>query len=157
MNQEKIFLALRYAIGAFFLLSGVGKIIDSSLAEKVLMYATEDFRSFLPNNPRLIALGFSIVEIVVGGLMIANKLITSAVMASCLLLLVFMLPLGELLFKGLNVPVCGCSGVFDFGMSVQAALVRNVILYGILMWMAFYLQRNGIGWQGFFAKKKNAQ
>lgn len=153
MNQDNVFLCLRYGIGAFFLLSGVGKIMESSLAEHVIMLVTEDFRPFMPISPRTLALGVSVIEIVIGGLMIANKCIIQAVMASCVVLLVFMLPLGELIFKGLNVAECGCSGVFDFGMSVQVALVRNIVLYCFLTWMALYLQRQGIGSQCFFAKK----
>jgi hypothetical protein len=59
MTQDKVFIVLRYAIGAFFIFSGIGKIIDSSVAEQTIWYTTADFHSFLPANPRLLALGFS--------------------------------------------------------------------------------------------------
>ena len=153
MTQTRVFTVLRYAIGAFFVLSGIGKIIDSSVAEKAISYITTDFHAMLPQNPRVLVLGFSVVEILVGGLLLANRFVSLAVMASCALLLAFSIPLAETVIKGLDVPACGCSGVFDLGMSLRVALARNLVLYALLMWMALYLQRTGAGFQGLFTKR----
>jgi MFS superfamily sulfate permease-like transporter len=139
-------------VGLFFILSGIGKIIDSSLAEKAIWYTTTDFHSMLPDNPRTLAIGFSLIEIIIGCLYLWGKSLIPILLFSCGILLSYILTLGDVVIKAKDVPACACFGAFEFGLSPLLASIINFTLYCILTWMTFFLQKKSKRYQGLFVR-----
>ncbi|TAE32802.1 MAG: hypothetical protein EAZ92_01120 [Candidatus Kapaibacterium sp.] len=156
MNQARIFDICRYIIGVYFIFAGAGKIIDSTTAEPAFLYVLEDFRIFLPENPRTIAIGASIIEILIGGILLRfrNGLIPLFFVLGANFL-TYGVPIAQTITKQHDIPVCSGMGFFDFGLPPRVALVKFIVLYAVMMWMMFYAQYIlKEGYQGIFAKSR---
>jgi hypothetical protein len=140
MNIERIFALARYILGGFMILSGVGKIIDSTAAVEAVRYIFSDYQSALPLTPQALTITISVLEILAGAVFFWGRYLYVGLFGAAVSLLMFTVPLVEVVFKGKSVAACGCSGLFDAGMSLPMLLVRNGILYAILLWMTFVIQ-----------------
>jgi uncharacterized membrane protein YphA (DoxX/SURF4 family) len=124
-------VVIRFLLGVVFLVSGIGKLIDASAALHFLEYLLSAMNKTLPVAPQTLIVGLSVVEIVLGVVFVAGGLLQLALKPA---LIVAGVLLG--IFTGVlvnvvgntNVPLCGCSGALDFGMPVEAALARNIVL-----------------------------
>jgi uncharacterized membrane protein YphA (DoxX/SURF4 family) len=140
MTYDRLFCIARCCVGIFFVLSGIGKLLDSTLAARAASYAIADVAKLLPEHGRLVMVGVSVVEILLGALLLLGRLVLPTLLGMAAMLMVFTVSLGVLAFKGDDVPTCGCSGAFDFGMTLETALARNAVLYAVLLWMMFTAQ-----------------
>jgi uncharacterized membrane protein YphA (DoxX/SURF4 family) len=123
-----ILLVIRIALGAILLVSGVGKLIDASAAVRFLEYLLSVMNRTLPIAPQTLMLGLSMMEIALGILFLAGRLLKPAMFVTSILLGAFTVILVGATGDN-SVPTCGCSGVFDFGMPLEMALGRNIALF----------------------------
>jgi uncharacterized membrane protein YphA (DoxX/SURF4 family) len=138
MNQARIFTTARIAIGGILLVSGVGKVLDATSTIELTRYAFTHFGATSPANPHEIVIAVSVLEIVLGTLLLTKKYLHITLRATSLILLGFTALLTFILFDSTTtISSCGCSGAFDVGMSVEMALVRNLVMMGLLGWMLF--------------------
>jgi uncharacterized membrane protein YphA (DoxX/SURF4 family) len=149
MNQARFFKICRYVIGSYFILAGVGQILDSSQTEPMLLYLTTDFRFLLPENPRTLVLLSAVLEICLGAFAVLDKATLPSIFILTFVLIAYTVPIGETVAKGLDVPVCGGFGYFDFGLSLKIALVRNLLLQLAIVSILFYLQNNDVRYKRY--------
>lgn len=126
-NFSRLLLVIRIVLGVIRLASGVGKLIDASAAVNFLKYLLTTMNKPLPVAPETLMLTLSVLEIVLSVLFLTGRLLKPAMFLLNVLLGGFTVILASSVGDN-NVPTCGCSGVFDFGMPVEAALVRNIVL-----------------------------
>lgn len=125
--RSRILLTLRIFVGLIFLLSGVGKLINSNDAQYLVelmgmeIYWIIEFKTF-------IVYSITILELIIAGLLLSNRYTKAAFIAS-LLLLVFMTSiLMYFQLQDMNVESCGCFGAFDILSGPVATISKNVVL-----------------------------
>lgn len=124
-------VVVRYALGIILLVSGVGKLIDSSAAVHFLEYLLSTMNKPFPVAPQTLMLVLSLVEIVLSVLFLTGRFLKPAMFVTSILLGAFTVILAGA--SGDNsAPSCGCSGVFDFGMPIEMALGRNIVLFVLI-------------------------
>ncbi len=154
MNIERIFALARYILGGFMILSGVGKLIDSAAAVEAVRYIVFEDQSALPITPQTLTMIISVLEILAGAVFFWGRYLNVGLFGVAVSLLMFTVPLGEVVVKGKSVAACGCSGLFDAGMSLPMLLVRNGILYAILIWTVFVIQYRKVEYSKHLPKQK---
>lgn len=132
-NYKKIALSgIRYLLGIIFLLSGIGKLIDSSDARYLVeLMATRYF--VLIEYASSIVYTISIVEIILAGFLIWGKYLKSALAGSFLLVSIFSSVLGYFYMQGQSIENCGCFGALGIGGGLEATLLRNLILFVLII------------------------
>ena len=139
-TQKVSLLTLRLILAILFLLSGVGKLINSGDARYLVeLMATKFYWLIEYVGP--IVLGFSIIELILGIMLFWGKKIRWTLSISLILILFFSGVLGYFYVQGFNVVSCGCFGAFDFGGGLTFGLIKNVILL-ILIIAALYITRD---------------
>jgi uncharacterized membrane protein YphA (DoxX/SURF4 family) len=122
-----VLVVIRYALGTILLVSGVGKLIDASAAVHFLEYLLSTMNTTLPVAPQTLLLGLSVLEIVLGVAFLSGRFLKPALFCTGVLLVAFTVMLALASGDG-NIPTCGCSGALDFGMPLEMALGRNIVL-----------------------------
>lgn len=137
-NYKKIaHSGIRYLLGIIFLLSGIGKLIDSSDARYLVeLMATRYF--VLIEYASSIVYTISIVEIILAVFLIWGKQLKSALTGSFLLVTLFSSVLGYFYLQGQSIENCGCFGALGIGAGIEATLLRNLVLF-VLIIVAFIL------------------
>jgi len=138
--EERIFTITRYVLGSFLVLSGIGMLLDPTQAVKAVEYAYMNYREIIPGDARFQMTVLAVIEILSGLLFLTERLLYGAVFGTVIAILTFTIPLGEVVVKGLDVPVCGCSGMFDFNLSAGWLLARNGIIYLTIFWITYLIQ-----------------
>lgn len=135
-------VAIRAVLGVLFLISGIGKLINSSDARYLVeLMATEFYWLIEYTWPIVMAL--SVLELVLGLLLLFNRLLRTALAGSMLLFLLFIGVLGYFYLQGMNVENCGCFGAFGFASGIEFTLIRNAVLLllaGTGLWLNSKLQ-----------------
>lgn len=132
MNQTRSYrrwtlTGIRLLLGILFLISGIGKLIESGDARYMVeLMATEFFWLIEYTGP--IVIGLSVLELLLGLLLLFKRWLNSTLIASILLYLFFIAVLGYFYLQGMNVDSCGCFGAFGFGSGITFTLVRNGVL-----------------------------
>lgn len=122
-----ILTGIRLLLGVLFLISGTGKLIESGDARYMVeLMATEFYWLIEYTGPIVIAL--SVLELLLGLLLLLKKWLATALTASILLFLFFIGVLGYFYLQGMNVDSCGCFGAFGLGSGITFTLVRNGVL-----------------------------
>lgn len=130
-SHSLVLVVVRYALGIILLVSGVGKLIDSSAAVRFLEYLLSTMNKPFPVAPQTLMLVLSLVEIVLSVLFLTGRFLKPAMFVTSILLGAFTVILAGA--SGDNsAPSCGCSGVFDFGMPIEMALGRNIVLFVLI-------------------------
>jgi len=123
-----VLAVIRYALGTILLVSGVGKLIDASAAVHFLEYLLSTMNKPFPVAPQTLMLVLSLVEIALSVLFLTGRFLKPAMFVTSILLGAFTVILAGA--SGDNsAPSCGCSGVLDFGMPLEMALGRNIIMF----------------------------
>lgn len=118
---------IRLLLGALFLLSGTGKLINSSDARYLVeLMATRFYWLIEYSGP--IVLGLSVLELLLGLLLLLNRYLKLTLWASVGLFLFFIGVLGYFYLRGMSVGSCGCFGAFGFGSGIEFTLIRNAVL-----------------------------
>jgi hypothetical protein len=144
--EERIFAIARYAVGSFLILSGIGMLIDPDKAVKVVEYAYMENQDFLPRDAHFQMTGLAIIEIISGLLLIGEKFLYAAIIASVIVLMTFILPLRDAMMGSSAVPTCGCSGFLDFNLPIGWLLLRNAVILITLVWMIFAIQHRRVSY-----------
>lgn len=118
-------------LGSVFLLSGVGKLIDSGDARYLVeLMATEFY--WLIEYADAIVLATTTVELLLAVLLFWGRRLTWALTGSAALLLFFAGVLGYFYLQGFSVASCGCFGAFGGGGGIEITLLRNLVLLAII-------------------------
>jgi uncharacterized membrane protein YphA (DoxX/SURF4 family) len=136
-----VLVVIRYALGTILLVSGVGKLIDASAAVHFLEYLLSLMNKTSPLAPQTLLLCLSVLEIVLGVAFLAGRFLKPTMVVTNILLGLFT---GMLINATGNssVPTCGCSGAFDFGMPLEMALGRNIVLMAMIAFLWNRLEKS---------------
>lgn len=127
-NYKKLSLTvIRYLLGIIFLLSGVGKLIDSSNARYLVELLATKFY-WLIEYAEPIVMGTSLLELLLAVLLLWGKQLKSALWGSLALVTAFTITLGYFYLQGMSVENCGCFGALGIGGGLEATLLRNAVL-----------------------------
>ena len=128
-----IHTGVRLFVGAIFILSSIGKFIDSSDAQYLVELLSMNIY-WLIEYKEIIVLSITILELVLGILLLLNRYTFWSYLASALLILSLSSVLLFFKFQGTQVAACGCFGAFDLLSGPNATLAKN----GILMLLIIY-------------------
>jgi len=134
---------LRIFVGAIFILSSIGKFIDSSDAQYLVELLSMNIY-WLIEYKGIIVLSITILELVLGILLLLNRYTFWSYLASAFLILSLSSVLLFFKFQGTQVAACGCFGAFDLLSGPNATLAKN----GVLMILIIY---------GIYANTKHAK
>ena len=126
---------VRIFVGAIFILSSIGKFIDSSDAQYLVELLSMNIY-WLIEYKRIIVLSITILELALGILLVLNRYTFWSYLTSALLILSLSSVLLFFKFQGTQVAACGCFGAFDLLSGLNATLAKNgvlmiLIIYGI--------------------------
>ena len=126
---------VRIFVGAIFILSSIGKFIDSSDAQYLVELLSMNIY-WLIEYKGIIVLSITILELVLGILLLLNRYTFLSYLASAFLILSLSSVLLFFKFQGTQVAACGCFGAFDLLSGPNATLAKNgvlmiLIIYGI--------------------------
>lgn len=130
-TQGKILTTIRLLLGALFLLSGIGKLIDGSDAIYLVELLATKFY-WLIEYGNIIVLVTSVVELGLSVLLFWGKKLTPTLLASGTLLITFSSILFYFFLQGQSIASCGCFGAFGFGGGLESTLIRNVLLLALV-------------------------
>lgn len=126
---------VRIFVGAIFILSSIGKFIDSSDAQYLVELLSMNIY-WLIEYKGIIVLSITILELALGILLLLNRYTFWSYLASAALILSLSSVLLFFKFQGTQVAACGCFGAFDLLSGPNATLAKNgvlmiLIIYGI--------------------------
>ena len=124
---------VRIFVGAIFILSSIGKFIDSSDAQYLVELLSMNI-FWLIEYKRIIVLSITILELALGILLVLNRYTFLSYLTSALLILSLSSVLLFFKFQGTQVAACGCFGAFDLLSGPNATLAKN----GVLMILIIY-------------------
>ncbi len=124
---------VRLFVGAIFILSSIGKFIDSSDAQYLVELLSMNIY-WLIEYKRIIVLSITILELALGILLVLNRYTFWSYLTSALLILSLSSVLLFFKFQGTQVAACGCFGAFDLLSGPNATLAKN----GVLMILIIY-------------------
>ena len=126
-------MGVRLFVGAIFILSSIGKFIDSSDAQYLVELLSMNIY-WLIEYKGIIVLSITILELALGILLLLNRYTFWSYLASALLILSLSSVLLFFKFQGTQVAACGCFGAFDLLSGPDATLAKN----GVLMLLIIY-------------------
>ncbi len=124
---------VRLFVGAIFILSSIGKFIDSSDAQYLVELLSMNIY-WLIEYKGIIVLSITILELALGILLLLNRYTFWSYLASALLILSLSSVLLFFKFQGTQVAACGCFGAFDLLSGPDTTLAKN----GVLMLLIIY-------------------
>ena len=124
---------VRIFVGAIFILSSIGKFIDSSDAQYLVELLSMNIY-WLIEYKGIIVLSITILELALGILLVLNRYTFLSYLTSALLILSLSSVLLFFKFQGTQVAACGCFGAFDLLSGPNATLAKN----GVLMILIIY-------------------
>lgn len=126
-------MGVRLFVGAIFILSSIGKFIDSSDAQYLVELLSMNIY-WLIEYKGIIVLSITILELALGILLLLNRYTFWSYLASALLILSLSSVLLFFKFQGTQVAACGCFGAFDLLSGPDTTLAKN----GVLMLLIIY-------------------
>ena len=121
-------LTIRIILGLVFLLSGVGKLIDSGYVNYDLVRLLSSTYFWVIEYAAHIIISLSILELVVVVFLCLEKYVKWALAAALFMLTGFTGILGYFYLQGMSVASCGCFGAFGFASGLEFTLIRNAVL-----------------------------
>ncbi len=132
--QTYIYTVVRIILGGLFLWAAWGKLMDPGAFADVI----ENYHLLPSPLINLFALILPMLEAICGGLLIANRMTRGAALILIFLLTVFIGALGISLIRGLDIN-CGCFSLSESTRpSLVWALVRNVIMLLMGVWVLLF-------------------
>jgi uncharacterized membrane protein YphA (DoxX/SURF4 family) len=132
---------IRIILGAVFLLSGIGKLINPSDVQYLVELLASEFY-WLIEYAGPIVKTTSVVELTLGGFLLWGRYIKWALGGTLAMLAGFSSVLGYFYFQGMSVESCGCFGAFGFASGIEFTLLRNLVL-GLMVVGGFVLIAKG--------------
>jgi uncharacterized membrane protein YphA (DoxX/SURF4 family) len=141
-NYKKLSLTIiRYLLGGLFLLSGIGKLIDTSNARYLVELLATKFY-WLIEYAEPIVLGTSILELVFAVMLLWGRQLKAAFWGSLALVTAFTVTLGYFYLQGMSVENCGCFGALGIGGGLEATLIRNGLLLLLIAGGLWFIHLN---------------
>jgi putative oxidoreductase len=140
VTQRSAFF-LRLVLGAVFVWAGVVKV----MGPVDFLVSSYGYETHLPETLlRLAVVTLPWIEILAGIAIISGVWLEAGLLASAMLLGLFLVLTGQAWLRGLDIS-CGCFGTMleeqSFLGSVQFAFLRNLVLAGINGWLLVRLRR----------------
>jgi uncharacterized membrane protein YphA (DoxX/SURF4 family) len=136
MFDKKTLSMYAFIVGAFFIVSGVGKVINTTaFSQLITQYGLEAFR--------LLAPPIVLVEILLGLFLIFSIDIKRSSFISLVLLIVFTIAFAYAYFKN-GVINCGCFGTMKYSeLPPSLSFIRNFILIflSFIVWIKYPKER----------------
>lgn len=126
--RKNILLAIRIFVGLVFLISGVGKLIDSGYVNYALVRLLASHFYWLIEYAAAIVIGISIIELIIAIFLFWGKKLKWALCAALVLLLIFSGIMSYFFWQGTQVQSCGCFGAFGIGGGLGFSLIKNLVL-----------------------------
>ena len=118
-------------MGIIFLISGIGKLIDSDYVNYDLVRLLSSHFYWIIEYAAPIIITVSIIELLLAALLLWGRKLKWALSGTLLMLLSFSSVLGYFYFQGMNVEGCGCFGAFGLDFGLGATLIRNLVLIAL--------------------------
>ncbi len=119
--------ALRFAIAAVLLATSVGKLLDLPGFTRVL----ETHRAFPPWALTPVAVAVPLTELALGLWLISGRRLAAAAVASGSLHLLYGAWAAAHVLRGLDIPNCGCFGVFLARPLTWRTVVEDLVLVAL--------------------------
>jgi uncharacterized membrane protein YphA (DoxX/SURF4 family) len=126
-HLPRILFVIRLILGITFLLSGIGKLINSEDARYLVELMSMEFY-WLIEYQTAIVLSITIAELILAFLLLTGKFLRLAFTCALLLLIFMISVIGFFQFQDISFDSCGCFGVFDILTGPVATLVKNIVL-----------------------------
>src|SRR5699024_5975085 len=136
--QRYSLLVIRLLEGLVFLVSAVGKLIDSGYVNYALVRLLSTKFYWLIEYAAALVIAISMVELIIALLLLWGKKLQWALAAAFLLLIGFSGVMGYFYWQGMSVASCGCFGAFGIGGGLEFSLLKNLALL-VLVISAFLL------------------
>ena len=136
--KHRIFTTARFILGIIFLISGIGKLMDSDYVNYDLVRLLSSHFYWIIEYAAPIIITVSIVELLLAIFLLWGRKLTWALTGTLLMLVSFSTVLGYFYFQGMNVEGCGCFGAFGLNFGLGATLIRNLVLIalcGVALWI----------------------
>jgi len=137
-RRRIILLSIRILLGLVFLLSGIGKLIDSGYVNYELVRLLSTQYYWIIEYAAIIMISISIIELLIAVLLLWGKLLKTALAGALLMLVGFSSVLGYFYLQGMNVASCGCFGALGIGGGLEFSLIKNGVMI-VLIIAAFVL------------------
>lgn len=131
---EEAAIALRFALGTIFFLSGIAKLLNLDAFERVV----REYQVGPANVSRFVAMAIPPTEAILGGCLLVGIVLRPAAIAVTALLIVFSVAVSANLARGRRI-ACGCFGTISQREISLFAVIRNLVLIGfalIVSWVA---------------------
>lgn len=116
----------RAALGFLFVWAAMGKIGDLN----AFAASVHNFRMLPASLETLFAMTLPWVELVAGLMLVLNLVPRAATALMILLLLVFLVALGNALYRNLDID-CGCFGTSDAGSTAWKTVARDIVFLAL--------------------------
>lgn len=132
-TRQITLLTIRIILGLVFLLSGIGKLIDSGYVnyDLVRLLSTEIY--WIIEYAAAIIISISIIELLLALFLLWGKYLKVTLGISLIMLLGFSSVLGYFYLDGMNVASCGCFGALGIGGGMEFTLIRNFVLMALII------------------------
>ncbi|MCC6543961.1 MAG: DoxX family membrane protein [Nitrospirae bacterium] len=135
ISNPILLLTIRLLFGAFFIFTGVLKLMEPRAEFEAVIRAYQIFpAAVIP----WISLTLPWIELTVGTCLALGFLTTIAAWMAGATLLGFTLALGYTVVMGINLEDCGCFGSIGFKQSGSTAFIRNLILLTLYVPILLY-------------------
>lgn len=121
-------LVIRVLLGIVFLISGIGKLIDSGYVNYSLVRLLSTEFYWIIEYAAVLVIAISIIELIIAVCLFWGKKLRWPFSAALLLLLIFSGVMGYFYWQGMSVQACGCFGAFSIGGGLGFSLLKNVVL-----------------------------
>ena len=128
LRNPVLLVAIRLPFGAFFIFTGVLKLMEPREEFEALIRAYQIFPAAVIPWISLILPWF---ELTVGTCLALGFMTTAATWMGGIILLGFTLALGYTVVMGINLEDCGCFGSIGFKQSGSTAFIRNLFLLAL--------------------------
>ncbi|HLR25095.1 MAG TPA: MauE/DoxX family redox-associated membrane protein [Fodinibius sp.] len=140
--KRRILTIIRFILGIIFLVSGIGKLLDSDYVNYDLVRLLSSHFYWLIEYAAPLIITVSIIELVLAVFLLWGRKLSWTLAGTFLMLIAFSSVLGYFYFQGMNVEGCGCFGAFGLNLGLGATLIRNLVLMALCI--GAYLVMRGL-------------
>jgi len=136
-----VFVVSRIMIGALFIVSGLGKLIEPY---QNFLFVVQNYDMLPAWGAESVARVFPWIEFMLGVFMALGLWLRWVVPGTMVMLFIFIIVVGQAILRGLPIDECGC-----FGELIEFPLNVVVVFDGLLLILAGVLLKKGEDTKGF--------
>ncbi len=126
-HRRAIAWMLRLILAILLAITGIGKLLDRHEASQFIVTLT-NANPVVEKRGDALIIGLSIFEIVLAGALLHRRSVRIGLLIFSGILALFSSAMGIVLVRGRSLDSCGCFGAFGGEMSLEIALLRNLLL-----------------------------